>query len=74
MRTCLTGLDRFRHDLRHTCASLLLAEGVEPRVIMEILGHSVIGTTMTSTPTSCPSRSARPQRAWTASYSLAMAV
>lgn len=41
------GLPKLRfHDLRHTCASLLLAEGVEPRVIMEILGHSVIGTTM----------------------------
>jgi integrase len=34
------------HDLRHTCASLLLVQGVEPRVIMETLGHSVIGTTM----------------------------
>jgi integrase len=34
------------HDPRHTCASLLLAQGVEPRVIMETLGHSQIGTTM----------------------------
>ena len=34
------------HDLRHTCASLLLAQGVEPRVIMETLGHSQISTTM----------------------------
>ncbi len=34
------------HDLRHTCASLLLAQGVEPRVVMETLGHSVIGTTL----------------------------
>ena len=34
------------HDLRHTCASLLLAQGVEPRVIMETLGHSHIATTM----------------------------
>jgi integrase len=34
------------HDLRHTCASLLLAQGVEPRVIMDTLGHSVIGTTL----------------------------
>lgn len=25
------------HELRHTCASLLLAQGVEPRVIMELL-------------------------------------
>ena len=34
------------HDLRHSCASLLLAQGVPARVIMEILGHTQIGTTM----------------------------
>jgi integrase len=34
------------HDLRHTCATLLLAQGVHPRVIMEILGHSQIAITM----------------------------
>jgi integrase len=34
------------HDLRHSCASLLLAEGVAPRVVMETLGHSRIAVTM----------------------------
>ncbi len=34
------------HDLRHTCASLLIAQGVHPRTIMEILGHSQISLTM----------------------------
>jgi integrase len=34
------------HDLRHTCASLLLAQGVPARVVMEILGHSQIAVTM----------------------------
>lgn len=34
------------HDLRHTAASLLLAQGVHPRVVMEILGHSQISLTM----------------------------
>ena len=34
------------HDLRHTCASLLFAEGVAPRVVMELLGHSAIAVTM----------------------------
>ncbi|MGD0946780.1 MAG: site-specific integrase [Candidatus Binatia bacterium] len=34
------------HDLRHTAASLLLAQGVHPRVVMEILGHSQISVTM----------------------------
>jgi integrase len=34
------------HDLRHSCATLLLAQGVSPRVVMEILGHSQIALTM----------------------------
>lgn len=34
------------HDLRHTAASLLLAEGIAGRVVMEILGHSQISITM----------------------------
>lgn len=34
------------HDLRHSCATLLITQGVHPRVIMEILGHSQIATTM----------------------------
>jgi len=34
------------HDLRHTAASLLLAQGVHPRVVMETLGHSQISVTM----------------------------
>jgi integrase len=33
-------------DFRHTAASLLLAQGVHPRVVMEILGHSQIKLTM----------------------------
>jgi integrase len=41
------GLPRQRfHDLRHGCASLLMAQGVHPRVVMEVLGHSTISTTM----------------------------
>ena len=32
------------HDLRHTAATSLLAQGVEPRVIQETLGHSCVGT------------------------------
>ncbi len=34
------------HDLRHTCASLLLAQGTDPRTIMETLGHSQIALTL----------------------------
>lgn len=34
------------HDLRHACASFLLAQGIHPRVVMELLGHSQISLTM----------------------------
>jgi integrase len=33
------------HDLRHTCGSLLLAQNVPARVVMEILGHSQLAMT-----------------------------
>ncbi len=34
------------HDLRHSCATLLLAQDVPARVVMDILGHSQIALTM----------------------------
>lgn len=34
------------HDLRHSCASLLVSLNIHPKVIMEILRHSQISTTM----------------------------
>jgi len=34
------------HDLRHTAATLLLGEGVHPKVVAEMLGHSRISTTL----------------------------
>ena len=41
------GLDWLRlHDLRHGCATFLLAKNVPDRVIMEVLGHAEIGVTM----------------------------
>lgn len=40
------GLPRTRfHDLRHTCATLLLAQGVHPKLVQEQLGHSQISVT-----------------------------
>ena len=41
------GLPRIRfHDLRHSAATLLLSQGVHPKVVQERLGHSSIGLTM----------------------------
>jgi len=41
-----TGIRQVRvHDARHTAATLLLAQGVDQRVVMEILGHSQISMT-----------------------------
>ena len=34
------------HDLRHSCATLLLAQEVNPRVVQEVLGHSAITLTL----------------------------
>lgn len=34
------------HDLRHSCASILLAHGVDILTIQEILGHTQLSTTM----------------------------
>ncbi|MEV3977947.1 tyrosine-type recombinase/integrase [Nonomuraea sp. NPDC049758] len=41
------GVPRIRfHDTRHTCASLLAALDVHPRVAMRILRHTQISVTM----------------------------
>jgi integrase len=34
------------HDLRHTCATLLLREGVNAKVVSEMLGHASITITL----------------------------
>jgi len=41
------GLPRIRiHDLRHTAASALLADGIHPKSVQEFLGHSSIKVTL----------------------------
>jgi integrase len=41
------GLPNIRfHDLRHTSASLMLSQGVHPKVVQERLGHSQISVTL----------------------------
>jgi integrase len=40
-------LPRIRfHDLRHTCATLLLRQGVNPKIVQELLGHSTVAMTL----------------------------
>ena len=39
-------LDTRFHDLRHTCATLLLTKGVHPKIVQELLGHSSISITL----------------------------
>ena len=42
---CLPSSTRF-HDLRHTCATLLLARNVNPRLVADLLGHSDVSLTL----------------------------
>ena len=34
------------HNLRHTCATLLLGRGVHPKIVQELLGHATIAMTL----------------------------
>ncbi|HEX5156169.1 MAG TPA: site-specific integrase [Ktedonobacterales bacterium] len=34
------------HDLRHTCATLLLGQGINPKIVSEMLGHSTVAITL----------------------------
>jgi integrase len=41
------GLPSIRfHDLRHTCATLLLTSNVNPKIVSEMLGHATIAITL----------------------------
>jgi len=44
-RAGLPGSTRF-HDLRHTCATLLLSRNVHPKYVQELLGHATIAITL----------------------------
>ncbi len=34
------------HDLRHTCATLLLSRGHHPKLVQELLGHASVAMTL----------------------------
>src|ERR687889_1320299 len=41
------GLPEIRfHNLRHTCATLLLSRGIHPKFVQELLGHATIAMTL----------------------------
>ncbi|MBI3910324.1 MAG: site-specific integrase [Armatimonadetes bacterium] len=43
----VAGFPRVRlHDLRHTCATLLLRQGVHPKIVSERLGHATVAITL----------------------------
>jgi site-specific recombinase XerD len=44
-RAGLSSMVRF-HDLRHTCATLLLQQGVKPKFVQELLGHGDVSLTL----------------------------
>ncbi|HZG62040.1 MAG TPA: tyrosine-type recombinase/integrase [Rubrobacteraceae bacterium] len=44
-RAGLPATTRF-HDLRHTCATLLLRRGVNPKFVQELLGHTDVSLTL----------------------------
>lgn len=50
------------HKSRHTCASVLIASGANPKVVQKIMGHATIAMTFDTTVTSC--RTGLSRRPW----------
>jgi integrase len=50
------------HDLPHSAATLLLAQGISPRYVSELLAHSSVSFTLRRTLTSWNRRNERLQR------------
>jgi len=44
-RSGLPKTTRF-HDLRHTCATILLSRSVHPKLVQELLGHATVAMTL----------------------------
>jgi integrase len=51
------------HDLRHTCATLLLTQGTHPKFVQELLGHATIAITLDTYSHVMPSMGDRTARA-----------
>ena len=44
--SCASLTDIRFHDLRHTCATLLLSRGVHAKLVQKLLGHATISVTL----------------------------
>ncbi len=53
------------HDLRHTCATLLLGKGIHAKLVQELLGHATISITLDTYSHFYPAWETRPQERWT---------
>jgi integrase len=53
---------RRRHDQRHTSATLVLLQGVRPKIVRERLGHTTLGQTLDTYSHPLPSRQAKAAR------------
>ncbi|MBA2619508.1 MAG: site-specific integrase [Rubrobacter sp.] len=50
------------HDLRHTCATLLLSKNVNPKIVSEMLGHASVSITLDVYSHLMPDMQERPRR------------
>jgi integrase len=57
------------HDLRHTCATLLLIQGTHPKLVQELLGHATIAMTLDTYSHFLPSMGEQTVRAMEAALS-----
>jgi integrase len=53
------------HDLRHTCATLLLSRGTHPKYVQQLLGHASIQLTLDRYSHWMPSMESTPRARWT---------
>ena len=57
------------HDLRHTCATLLLSQGTHPKLVQTLLGYATIAVTLDTYSHSLPSIGDQTLRAMEAALS-----
>jgi integrase len=65
----VVGVPNSSHDLRHTCATLLLTQGTHPKFAQELLGHATIAIALDTYSHVMPSMGDRTARAMKAALS-----